>query len=110
MVVGLRVFLCEVFAEHVVAGRGKSVAAHAAVVFVLVCGLSEAGEADDDVAGADVGVVDNVTALHAASDGAIDDNGADEVAHVGRLAACAVDADAHLAQLGHELIRAVDDG
>ena len=110
MVVGLGVLLGEVLAEDIVAGGGESVAAHATVVFVLVGGLTEAGEAHDDVARADVGVVDDIAALHAAGDGGIDDDGADEVAHVGRLAAGGIDADAHLAQLTQEFVGAVDDG
>ena len=70
MVVRLGVFLGEIFGEDVVAGGGESIAPHTAVVLVLVGGLTEAGETDDDVARVDVGVVDDVGALHAAGDGA----------------------------------------
>ena len=109
-VVGLGVFLRDVFGEDVVAGAGESVASHSAVVFSLVGRLAEGGEAYDDVARPDVGVVDDVGSAHTARDGAIDDDCADEVADVGRLAARGVDAHTHLSELCEELVGAVDDG
>ena len=48
MVVALVVFLGQIMVQHVVARRGKAVAAHAAVVAVLVGGLSVGSEGHDD--------------------------------------------------------------
>ena len=89
---------------------GQSVAAHAAVVFLFIRGLAITCETHDDVARADVGVVYHVAALHAAGHGRVHDDGAHQVAHVGRLAARGIDAHAHPAQFGQQLVRAVDDG
>ena len=110
MVVGLGITLCKVFAENVVAGRSEAVAAHSAVIFFFVGGLSETGETHDDITSADVGVIDDVGTPHTAGDGAINNDGAHEVAYVSRLAPRGVDADAHAAQLSQELVGAVDDG
>ena len=64
----------------------------------------------DDVARTNLRVVDDVAALHAAGHGAVYDDGAHQVAHVGRLAARGIDAHAHPAQFGQQFVRAVDDG
>ena len=98
------------FGEDIVSGGGEAVAAHATVVGSLVGGLTVGGEADDDVAGMDVGIVDNVGTAHACGDGGVDDDGAHEVADVGGLATGEVDADAEVAHLLQELFGAVDDG
>ena len=110
VVVALGVFVGQVFGEDVVAGGGESVGAHAAVVGGLVGGLAEGGEADDDIAGADAGVVHHVGAAHAASDGGVDDDGAHEVAHVGGFSAGGVDVDTEAAVFLDEFLGAVDDG
>ena len=110
LVVAFGIFLGQVFGKHVVACRGETVGTHAAVVLRFVGGLAAGGEAHDDVAGTDIGVVDDVAALHAAGDGAVDDDGAHEVAYVGRFAPRGVNADAHVAHLLQKFVGAVDDG
>ena len=110
VVVALGIALGQVLGEDVVAGGGQAVAAHAAVVAVLVGGLSRRREADDDVARTDVGIVYDVAAAHAARDGGVDDDGAHQVAHVGRLAAGGPDADAHASHAGKEVVGALNDG
>ena len=104
------IFHRQILAEHVVACAGQSVRAHAAVVRRFVGGLSSGRKSHDDVAGADVGIVDDIAAAHTARHGRIDDDGAHQVAHVGRLAARGIDADAHVAQLLKQFVGAVDDG
>ncbi len=91
------------------AGGGESVATHATVVAVFVFCLTEGCEAYDNVAGLDVGVVDDIGATHTASHRRVDDDCADEVAHVGGLTAGRVDADTHFAESGEEFLSAVDD-
>ena len=110
VVITLGVFLGQVLGEDIVAGTGETVAAHAAVVGLLVQCLSAGGEADDNVASTDVGVVDDVGAAHAAGDRAVHDDGAYEVAHVSRFAARGIDADTHGTQFGQQFIGAIDDG
>ena len=99
-----------VLGEDIMAGRGKAVAAHAAVVLILVGGLAVGGEPHDDVTGVDVGIVNDVGTAHAGGDGGVDNDGADKVAHVGGFAAGEVDADTKVAHLLQELFGAVDDG
>ena len=110
MVVALRIFLGQILGEDIVAGGGQAVAAHAAVVLLLIRGLTITCKAHDDVARTNLCVVYHVAALHAAGHGAVHDDGAYQVAHVGRLAACGIDAHAHLAQFGQQFVCAVDDG
>ena len=98
-----------VFRKNVVACRGQAVAAHTAVIFGLVGGFAVGGKAYDDVAGTDMGVVDYIGAVHTGRDGAVDDDGAYQVAHVGCLAAGQGDAYAEVAHLLQELFGAVDD-
>ena len=50
MVVALGELPGEVFGEDIVAGRGQTVAAHAAVVAAFVGSLPGGAESDDDVA------------------------------------------------------------
>ena len=58
----------------------------------------------------DIGIVDDIAALHAAGDGRVHDDGAYQVAHIGCLTTCGIDADSHLTQLSQEFVGAVDDG
>ena len=77
---------------------------------MLVGGLTSRRQAYNHIARTDVGIVDDVATLHAAGDGAIYDDGANQVAHIGCLAACGEDADTHIAELGKQLVGAIDDG
>ena len=110
MVVALGELLGQVFGEDIMASRGQAVAAHAAIVALLVGGLSRGTETHYDVARADVGVVDDVAPAHAAGHGRIDDDRPHEVADVGRLATCGPNTYPHLAHLSQQVVRAVDDG
>ena len=92
------------------AGRGQSVGAHAAVVFLLVGSLPEGRQPDDDVTRLDVGVVDDVFAFHAAGDCGVYNNRAHEVADVCCFPACGIDAHPEAAVFFEQLFRAVDDG
>ena len=109
-VVAHRVLLGVDMREHVVACRGETVGAHAAVVGGLVLGLAEAGEAHDDVAGLDAGIVHHVGAAHAGRHRAVHDDSAHQVAHVGSLATGEHYVDTHVAHRLTELLCAVDDG
>ena len=108
-VVTLGVFLRQIFCKHVVAGACQSVAAHTAVVFLLVGGLTERCKAHNHVARADVGVVDDVGAAHTAGHSAVDNDGAHQVAHVRRLAARQHNVDTHVAHRLAELFGTVDN-
>ena len=110
VVVGLGVLLCKIFAKDVMACAGQSVAAHTAVVLLFIGGLSAAAESHNDIAGANVGVVNDIAALHTAGYSAVHNDGAYQVAHIGGLAASAIDADAHASHFFHQLVGSVDDG
>ena len=110
MVEGFRIFLCNILVEHVVACRCQSVASHSAVVAVLVCGFSTRRESYYYVARTYVGIVYHVATLHAACHCRVNNYSAHEVAHVGSLAACGVDANSHLAHLSQQFVGAVDNG
>mmetsp|Transcript_76859 Transcript_76859/g.222112 ORF Transcript_76859/g.222112 Transcript_76859/m.222112 type:complete len:251 (-) Transcript_76859:297-1049(-) len=100
----------QALAEGVVTRGRQAVAADAAVVLGLIRGLPGGGEADDDVAGADARVVDDLGALHPASDRGVDDDRPHQVAHVGGLAASRHDVHSELPHLAQHLLRAVDQG
>ena len=110
MVETFGIALCQVFSKDIVARRRESVAAHSAVVGGFVRSLSRRRESHDDVAGTDVGIVDDVASFHATSHRAIYNNRAHQVAHIGSFPAGCVDAHTHFAQLREQLVRAVDDG
>ena len=90
--------------------RGQAIGTHTTVVFLLVGGLSETCKTNDDIACCDVGIIDDIGALHSASDRGIDDDGACQVADIGRLATCSIDTNTHLTQFGHQFVVAIDDG
>ena len=110
VVVAFRIFLRQVFGEHIVACRGQPVASHAAVVFFFIRGLSVGGKSYDDIARADIGIVYHVGTLHAAGHGRVYDDGAHQVAHIGGFASRGIYAYTHFAQFGKQFIRTVDDG
>ena len=110
MVVAFRIFLSKILCEYVVTGTCQSIRTHTAVVLLLVCCLSERSQSYDNVTRTYVGIVDNVLALHTASYGRVDNDGAYEVANVGCLAACSIYAYSHFAQFGKQLVGAIDDG
>ncbi|CUQ60131.1 Uncharacterised protein [Segatella copri] len=109
MVVALRIVLCEILGEYIVAGRSKSVAAHTAVVLLLVSSLTCRRKTYDDIAWTDVGVVDDIAALHAAGNGRVNDDSTNQVAYVSSLTAGRIDADTHLTHLVEQVISTVDD-
>ena len=57
-----------------------------------------------------VRIVDDMVAGHAASDGAVDDDGAHQVAHIGRLASSGNHANAQAAHAVDKLLSAIDHG
>lgn len=75
-----------VVAEHVVAGRGEAVAAHAAVVAVFVGSLPKGGEGHEHIAGAEC-IFDDVLSAHARKSRVTHIYGAYYIAHVGSFAA-----------------------
>ena len=95
-----RVFFCQIFGKHVVACTGQPVASHASVIFFLVCSLSERSQSDDHVARTDVRIVDHVGTFHAAGNRTVDDDGADQIAYIGRFATGRVTTDSHFAKFG----------
>ncbi len=99
----------QVLAQYVVAGGSQAVAAHAAVVSIFVGCLSRGGQADNDIARLDVGVVHDFGALHAGDDRAVNRDGAHQVAHVGGFAARAVNFDAKAAKHFQYLFGTVND-
>ena len=109
-IVALRIFLGKILGKHIVSGRSEAVAAHTAIVFALVGGLSRRSEAHNDIAALNVGIIDNIAALHTASDSAVHNDGAHQIAHVGGFAAGAVDVYTKFAKLGKEFFSAIDDG
>ena len=55
-------------------------------------------------------IVDYIAALHAACNGAVDNDGAHKVAHVGCLTTCCIYAHTHFAEFGKQFVGSVDDG
>ena len=104
-VAGIKTFgvlLCQIGPEHVVTGRSQSVAAHAAVVRGLVRRLAMAGQGHHNIARRDVAVVDHVFARHARHHRGIDNDGADQIPHVGRFTAGRADVQTFFAQVGQK--------
>ena len=64
----------------------------------------------DSISSLYVAVVDDIAAFHAAGHGAVNDDGAHQVAHIGRFATSGIYTYAHLAQLGQQFVGTVDNG
>ena len=103
---GFWVFLQIVGAEQVMPGTCQAIAADARVCKSLVLGLTGGGETDDGEAGLDVGVIDDIGAIHDDDGAGIDGNGACQVADIGRFAPAAVDADPVFTECGEEVFGA----
>ena len=103
---GFRVFLQVVGAEQVMPGTGQAIAADAGVCKSLVIGLAGGGETDDGEAGLDVGVIDDIGAIHDDDGAGIDGDGACQVADIGRFAPAAVDADPVFTECSEEVFGA----
>lgn len=97
------------FREHIVAGAGQSVMLYTAVIF-FVSGFSVRSQTDNNVTRTDIGVVDDIGALHAASHGRVYDNGMDQVAYIGSPAAGGINAYSHNNEARQQSVRSVDDG
>ena len=89
--------------------RGQAVAAHTTVVALLISGLSVRGQTDNDIATLNVFVVDHIRTFHTTGHGAIHDDRAYQVAHVGCLSTSGVAAYPHLTQLSQQLVCPIDD-
>ena len=92
------------------AGAGKSVTTHTTVIFFLISGLPAGGQAYNHITRTDIGIVDDIRALHAASYRRVYDNGAYQVADIGRFAAGGIYAYTHFAKFCQQFIRSVDNG
>mmetsp|Transcript_28730 Transcript_28730/g.53874 ORF Transcript_28730/g.53874 Transcript_28730/m.53874 type:complete len:202 (+) Transcript_28730:666-1271(+) len=91
--------------------RGSQpIAANTAVVVVLVAGSTGGRQCHDDVASADVGIVNHFISRHLRGHCGVNDNGSDKVAHVRRLPASENDADSVSVQLIHQACCAANDG
>ena len=84
--------------------RRETIGAHTTVVILFISGLTSGTETNDDIARTDVGIVDDIAALHSTGNGAVHYDGAHQIAHVGCLATGWPDADAHLTVFGEQLI------
>ena len=109
MVVTLRVLLSQIFAEHIMAGGGKTVTTHTAIITLLVGSLSGAAQSYDDITGTDVRIVNHITAFHTTGYGGIHDDGPYQVAHIGSLTASRIDTHTHLTQFCQQFIRTIDN-
>ena len=65
-------------------GRGQTIAACSAVIFFFVGSLSVRCHSDNYVAPLYMTVINHVCTFHAASHGAVDDDRANQIAHIGR--------------------------
>ena len=110
MIVGLGILLSQILGEDIMTSRCQAIGTHTTVVFLLVGSLSETCKTNDNIAGCDVGIVDDIGAFHTAGDRRIDDDGACQIADISSLATCSIDTDTHLTQFGHQFVIAIDDG
>jgi len=109
MVVAFRILVGQIVGEEIVTGRSKAVAAYAAVVLVLILGLPERSQTDDDVACSYSGIVNDLAAADPGTDGAVNDDGPHQVPHIGRLSAGEGHPDAVFLHRADELVGTGDD-
>ena len=100
MVVTLRIVFCQILSEYIVTSRGKTVATHATIVTLLIRSLTCRGQSYYYITRTDVSVVNHVAALHTASNGRVDDDGAYKVAHISCLTSSGIDTYTHVTHLG----------
>ena len=91
-------------------GTGQSVATHATVIFFFVSSLSVRSQAYNYITRTDIGIINHIATLHAASYSTIYDDGTYQVAYIGSFTTCGIYAYTHLAELGEQFVRTVDDG
>ena len=110
LVITFGIFLCQIFGEYIMTGAGQSVAAHTTVIFLFISSLSVRSQAYNYIARTDIGIINHIAALHAASYGAVHDDGTHQIAYIGSFTACSIYAYTHFAELGEQFVRSVDDG
>ena len=76
---------------------------------MLIGSLTSRRKSDDHVTRTDVGIVNHIATFHAAGNGRVDNDRADEIAHISSLTSCRPDTDSHLTHFGQQLVGAVDD-
>ena len=91
------------------AGTCKTVATHTAIVFFFISSLSVRGQSYNNVTRANVGIIDNVRAFHAASHGRVNDNCAYQITDISSFATGSIYAYTHFAKFGQQFVRSVDD-
>ena len=109
MVIALGIFLSQILCKDIVTGTCQSVAAHTAIVLMLISSLPRGTEPHDDIARTDVGIVDDILAFHSARDGRVNDDGTYQVTDICSFTTRGPDADTHAAQFRKQLVSAVDD-
>ena len=110
MVIALWIFLSQILCEDIVAGTCQSVAAHATIVLMLISSLPRGTETHNDITRTDVGIVDDILALHAASDSGVNDDGTYQIADICSFTTGCIYAYTHFTEFGQQFICSVDDG
>ena len=76
---------------------------------MLIGGLTGGAKSYDDIAGANVGIVDDILAFHSARDGRVDDDGTYQVTDICSFTTRGPDADTHAAQFSKQFVGAIDN-
>src|SRR5690606_24060015 len=79
------------------------------IVMRFVGGLSKTGESDDNNACTNAGVVDDILSVHSANHGAVDDDGANHITHIGGFATGAGDVQSIVPEQVEKSFRPLDD-
>ena len=109
LVVALGIFLRKILIENIMAGRGQAITTHSTVVAGFVGSLSGRRKSHDDIARTDVGIINHIATFHAAGYGAVHNDGAHQIAHIGRFATGGINTHTHIAHLLQQLVGTVDD-
>ena len=67
MVIALRITFCQIFCKHIMPGAGQSIAAHASIILLFISSLSCRTKTNDYISRAYIGIVYDITSLHATS-------------------------------------------
>ena len=91
-------------------GGSQSIAAHTAIIFFFISGLSMRGKSHNDISRTDIGIVDNICTFHAACHCTVYDNSADEITYIGCFTSGGIYAYSHFTKFGQQFVCSVNDG
>ena len=107
MVVALGIFLSQILSKNIMTSTRQTIRAHSAIIFFLVSGLPTTAQTYNNVAWTNIGIVDNIAALHSTRYRTVHNYRTNQVAHISRFTSGSINTYAHITHLLEKFVSTI---